>query len=299
MIRVSMARKRNTIGCLFYVALVLLVLVIFLFNRARVQQVIEKTGFTRLFEKKRGAPLEVVVAPPGEPGAGTPGQPGPSSVPLGGPTGTPGSTPATLPGSTPGSSSGTPGQKPSSDVVVELVKPAAPAATARNGGTPGSTAGQGQKPIQRQDQAPPPTRTRQARLFFIAVKPDGDIQLKSVIRPVKYTDAPLTSTLEALLAGPTPAEVNQGLMSLVGPEARLRRAQVKDGTAFLDFSEAFRFNSLGKEGLSAQLQQVVYSATEFSTVKRVQILLEGKTADYLGPEGLYIGKPLSRESFQR
>ena len=62
-----MARKRNTIGCLFYVALVLLVLVIFLFNRARVQQVIEKTGFARLFERKRGSPAEVVVAPPGEP----------------------------------------------------------------------------------------------------------------------------------------------------------------------------------------------------------------------------------------
>jgi len=52
----SMARKRNTIGCLFYIALVLLVLVIFLFNRARVQQVIEKTGFARLFEKKKDTP---------------------------------------------------------------------------------------------------------------------------------------------------------------------------------------------------------------------------------------------------
>ena len=281
-----MARKRNTIGCLFYVALVLLVLVIFLFNRARVQQVIEKTGFARLFERKRGSPAEVVVAPPGEPGPGDAGQPGQS--PAAGPAGTAGSAPASSPDSTPGSSSPATAQQPSSEVVVELSKPAA---TARNGGPPGSTKVQPSS----QDQTTP--RTRQARLFFIAVKPDGGIQLKSVIRPVKYTDAPLTSTLEALLAGPTPAEVNQGLMSLVAPEARLRRAQVKDGTAYLDFSEAFRFNSLGKEGLSAQLQQVVYSATEFSTVKRVQILLEGKTADYLGPEGLYIGKPLSRESF--
>jgi spore germination protein GerM len=165
-------------------------------------------------------------------------------------------------------------------VVVQLVKPQP-------------------QPAGGKEQQPPSIRTRQARLFFIAVKSDGTIQLKSVIRPVKYTDAPLTSTIEALLAGPTPTEVNQGLMSLVAPEARLRRAQVKDGTAYLDFSEAFRFNSLGKEGLSAQLQQVVYSATEFSTVKRVQILLEGKTADYLGPEGLFIGKPLSRDSFQR
>src|SRR4030065_2185815 len=87
MIRVSMARKRNTIGCLFFVALVLLVLVIFLFNRARVQQVIEKTGFARLFERKRGSPAEVVVAPPDEPGPGDAGQPRQSPAPAAGPAG--------------------------------------------------------------------------------------------------------------------------------------------------------------------------------------------------------------------
>jgi hypothetical protein len=294
-----MARKRNTIGCLFYVALVLLVLVIFLFNRVRVQQVIEKTGFIRLFQKRQAAPVEVVVAPP----AAVPGASAPK-----------GSTPASVPGSTsaPGS---TPSRKAPADVVVELVKPSAgakPDGETRQGAKPAREGG-GRREVGTQSASgskdqnapslpasvPDSTRTRQARLFFISVQPDGEIQLKSVIRPVKYTDAPLTSTLEALLAGPTPAEVNQGLMSLVAPEARLRRAQVKDGTAYLDFSEDFRFNSLGKEGLSAQLQQVVYSATEFPTVKRVQILLEGKIADYLGPEGLFIGKPLSRDSFQR
>ncbi len=301
-----MARKRNTIGCLFYVALVLLVLVIFLFNRARVQQVIEKTGFTRLFQKRQAAPVEVVVAPPAAAPAAT-GRNGekPAGADRNGsaPGGSSASTPSSLPGSTPSSVPGsttartqapasTPGstQKPA-DVVVELVKPSAGAQPDREVGA--------QPPAGSKGQEAPSGRTRQARLFFIAVKPDGEIQLKSVIRPVRYTDAPLTSTLEALLAGPTPAEVNQGLMSLVAPAARLRKAQVKDGTAYLDFSEAFRFNSLGKEGLSAQLQQVVYSATEFPTVKRVQILLEGRTEDYLGPEGLFIGKPLSRDSFQR
>jgi spore germination protein GerM len=131
------------------------------------------------------------------------------------------------------------------------------------------------------------------------VQPDGAIQLKSVIRPVQYTDAPLTSTLQALLAGPTSAEVNQGLLSLISPGTRLLKVYIREGTAYLDFSEAFRFNSLGKEGLAAQLKQVVYSATEFSTVKRVQILIDGRSADYLGPEGLYIGKPLGRDSFSQ
>jgi spore germination protein GerM len=271
-----MARKRNTIGCLFYVALVLLVLVVFLFNRAKVQQVIEKTGFAKLFQRRQAAPVEVVVAPPPAPAPRSGGQPaaGPGT--------------AEQSAGTPDSAKPAPAQKAPADVVVQLVKPATPQQPQQPPASPKDP-----------QPAPPPARTRQARLFFIAVQPDGEIQLKSVVRPVKYTDAPLTSTIEALLAGPTPTEVNQGLMSLVAPEARLRRAQVKDGTAYLDFSEAFRFNSLGKEGLSAQLQQVVYSATEFSTVKRVQILLEGKTADYLGPEGLFIGRPLSRDSFQR
>jgi germination protein M len=262
MITLNMARKRHTLGCLFYIALILLALVIFLFNRSRVQEVIEKTGFTRLFERKHVQPVEVVVTPP-------------APAPARGEAAPPAQAPKAARQAAP------------ADVVVELSKPQPPPRKAAVAGQP-AAAGQPAKAE---------ARTRQARLYFIAVRADGRIQLKSVIRPVKYLDAPLTSTLEALLAGPTPAEVSQGLMSLVTPQTRLRRVYVKDGIAYLDFSEAFRFNSLGKEGLAAQLEQVVYSATEFPTVKRVQILLEGKTADYLGPEGIFIGEPLSRDSF--
>jgi spore germination protein GerM len=250
-----MAHKRNTLGCLFYIALVLLALVIFLFNRSRVQEVIEKTGFTKLFERRKPAPVEVVVTPPAANERGT--QPETTA----------------------------PKAAPQEEVVISVDKaPPQPKLP-----VPGNAA----QPVK------PAPKTRQARLFFIAVGSGGSIQLKGVIRPVEYVDAPLTSTLQALLKGPTPTEVNQGLISLISPETRLHRVYVKQDTAYLDFSEAFRFNSLGKEGLAAQLKQVVYSATEFPTVKQVQILIDGKTADYLGPEGLYIGKPLARSSFAR
>jgi spore germination protein GerM len=268
-----MAHKRNTLGCLFYIALVLLALVIFLFNRSRVQEVIEKTGFTRLFERKKPAPVEVVVEPPvrTDNGART-GNGAPA-----------GNEAARERQSQPEPSA--PKAAPQEEVVVSVDK--APQQPRQPGS--GSTA----------QPAKPAAKTRQARLFFIAVDPGGNIQLKGVIRPVEYVDAPLTSTLQALLKGPTPTEVNQGLISLISPETRLRRVYVKQDTAYLDFSEAFRFNSLGKEGLAAQLKQVVYSATEFPTVKQVQILIDGKTASYLSPEGLYIGKPLARSSFAR
>jgi spore germination protein GerM len=231
--------------------------VVFLFNRKTVQEVIEKTGFTRLFQKQPEAPPEVVMTPPQDapPEDEPPRERGPEPERPGG------------------------GQQ----VVVTVQRPADEQRAPEEPSTPREKS---------------QMRTRQARLFYLSVSSDGTIHLKGVVRPVQYTDAPLTATLEALLKGPTAAEVNQGLITMISPDTHLRRLYVKDDTAYLDFNEAFRFNALGKEGLIAQLQQIVYSATEFSNVEQVQFLIEGNVTEYLGPEGLFIGKPLSRESFR-
>jgi spore germination protein GerM len=244
-----MARKKRTLGCLFYIALVLLVLVVFLFNRDRVQDVLEKTGFTKLFEKEAEQPAEVVVTP-------LETQPPEEERPEDSP----------------------PEEQP--DEVVITVEKDAPAQT---------------PPEQPREV---PARTRQARLFFISVTEEGQINMKGVIRPVEYVDAPLTATLEALLQGPTTAEVNQGLITLLSAQTRINSVYIKGTTAYIDFNEAFRFNSLGKEGMVAELKQVVYTATEFPTVQNVQILVEGEISKYLGPEGVAIDKPLGRASFQ-
>ena len=245
-----MAKKRNTLGCLFYIALVLLVLVVFLFNRGRVQEVIEKTGFTKLFEKKPEAPAEIVLTPLKEKETEE-NQPPETEPEFGG-----------------------------REIVVTIEKDS-----------------EARSVPEKKGEQEPQIRSRQSRLFFISVTGGGEITMKGVIRPVEYIDAPLTATLEALLQGPTTAEVNQGLMSLISPQTRLRTVYIKGDTAYVDFNEAFRFNSLGKEGLIAELTQVVYTATEFPTVKSVQILVEGEISKHLGPEGVVIDKPLSRDSF--
>jgi len=248
-----MAKKRRTLGCLFYIALVLLVLVVFLFNRGRVQEVLEKTGFTKLFDKRVEEPAEVVVAPLE---AEQPKEEEKDKSP-------PPAEPEAQP-----------------EEIVITVEKESPAETVP----------------ERREEAP--TRTRQSRLFFISVTEEGQINMKGVIRSVEYVDAPLTATLGALLQGPTTAEVNQGLISLISPQTRINSVYIKGATAYIDFNEAFRFNSLGKEGMIAELKQVVYTATEFPTVKTVQILVEGEISKYLGPEGVAIDKPLGRDSFQ-
>jgi spore germination protein GerM len=140
---------------------------------------------------------------------------------------------------------------------------------------------------------------RKARLFFMAVDQSGGLQMKSVIRPIPSSDSPLRDTLEALLKGPTSQELNTGLLSMIPTESRLRNVTVRDDTASIDFTEGFRFNSQGLEALNAQLRQIVYAATEFPSVKRVQILIEGRKVTYLGTEGVRIDAPLSRSSFRQ
>lgn len=126
---------------------------------------------------------------------------------------------------------------------------------------------------------------------------DGRIIPEAVVREVRYVDSPLTQTIQALLKGPTAEELNKGLLNLIPEKTRLLSAEVQNGIAYLNFNDAFGINPMGVEGFLAELKQIVHTATEFSTVSRVQFLVNGKKLDYLGGEGIYIGRPLSRDSF--
>ncbi len=139
--------------------------------------------------------------------------------------------------------------------------------------------------------------TRQATLYWIRIDGDGTLTRQSSVRTISKSDTPMSDVLEALFAMPLNDELRQGLRTLIPPGTRLRSAWVKDSVAFINVSEEFQFNQYGIEGALGQLSQVVFTATEFPTVKTVQILIEGQKKDYLGAEGVWIGSPLSRASF--
>jgi len=136
-----------------------------------------------------------------------------------------------------------------------------------------------------------------ARLFFIRVSDEGKISVNSVLRPLAQTGSPLTSSIRALIDGPRPGELSNDILSLIPDGSTLIGARIEGSIAFLDFNEQFRFNALGLEGYRAQVEQVVYTATEFPSVDKVQILIEGQRVDYLGGEGFWVGGPLGRDDF--
>jgi len=143
---------------------------------------------------------------------------------------------------------------------------------------------------------PPPVQTRDRTIYFANVGGDGQILHSKVTRKIPLSDSPMQDALNALIAGPTAEELGRGLLNLIPKNTRILSATVRGSTAYISFSEDFLFNTFGVEGYVAQLRQIVWTVTEFQNVKDVQILVDGRRLDYLG-EGIWIGSPISRQSF--
>ena len=150
-----------------------------------------------------------------------------------------------------------------------------------------------------QTQQPPvqtPVQTRERSIYFTQIDKDGQILQSRVTRNMPVTESPMVDVLNAMLAGPSSEEINRGILNLIPRNTRILNATIRGTTAYISFSEDFLFNTFGVEGYVAQLRQIVWTVTEFSTVDDVQVLIEGRRMDYLG-EGIYIGSPISRLSF--
>jgi germination protein M len=192
---------------------------------------------------------------------------------------------------------GAPPAAPSAPAATPAAPPAdAPATAVPERRSSGNVRREPSADVFREPSADVKPALRRARLHFIAIGPDGTTSTVAVDRDLPQSDSPLRDAILALLAGPDPREKGQGLASMIPAETRLRSATVKSRTAYLDFTESFRFTAGGLEGLAAEIRQVVRTATEFPTVDKVQILIEGEKVRYLGTEGVRIDEPLTPAS---
>ena len=138
--------------------------------------------------------------------------------------------------------------------------------------------------------------TRDRALYFIRIGSDGSVLRVRADRGLPASDSPLRDVIQALIAGPNAEESQRGLISLIPGGTRLLSIAIRGETAYINFNEDFQYNTYGTEGYNSQLRQIVFTATEFPTVRDVQILIEGNRVDFLG-ENIWIGSPLSREMF--
>ncbi|MCK5154500.1 MAG: GerMN domain-containing protein, partial [Spirochaetales bacterium] len=228
-----MKKKKSSIGCLFWIALILLILVVFLFSRSRIESVMETTGFLNFLssrEQKEDPEIERIITEEDE-------------------------TAITVENSL-----DTNTQEPVTTITPEIKIDIPESETITDS----------------ENQSVAEKNMRSSTLYFVNVSDENKISLQGMMRPVYYDDSPLTETLIALISGLTSSELNKGLLSLIPAGTEILGISVANMTATINFNEALSFNNFGREGLEAELKQIVYTATEFSTVDKVQILINGQ-----------------------
>lgn len=138
--------------------------------------------------------------------------------------------------------------------------------------------------------APPPSRVTYQVWFANA---DG---LFVTYRSETATPRVGTAALESLLEGPDDFERGYGLTSEVPDGTQLLGLTIEDGIARVDLTSEFESGG-GSASMQTRIAQVVYTITQFPTVKGVLFSLDGQPVDVIGGEGIVVDEPLTRRGF--
>ena len=142
-----------------------------------------------------------------------------------------------------------------------------------------------------------PAGTMLVRAYFVLGGQPGSVGLVPVLREVPTTTQVATAAMNALLTGPTADEsAGRTITSDVPAATRLLGISIKNGVATVDLSTEFDSGG-GSASMHYRLAQVVYTLTQFSTVKSVVFQVEGETVTVFGSEGIVLDGPVGRVDY--
>lgn len=122
-------------------------------------------------------------------------------------------------------------------------------------------------------------------------------KLGVALREVPKSQAVARAAMEQLLAGPTAAEQGYGLSSQVPAGTKLLGLSIANGVARVDLSGEFASGG-GSLSVTLRLAQLVYTLTQFSTVERVELMLDGQVVDVFTGEGIVMDMADTRPDFE-
>lgn len=203
-----------------------------------------------------------------------------------------------------GSETGRSGTSPGADRPSTPSAPSTGDTTAGTTGTGGATPGQGSStspttPGMPNTPGKPTTPTtpgggnRQERtsVYFLHGEKVSPAP-RSVTAPTTAAGA-----LRALLAGPDRYERGNGRSTAIPSGTTLRSIVVRRHVATIDLSGRYDDGG-GSLSMQARLAQVVFTATRFPTIHKVQFELDGKPVTSFGGEGIVLNHPVGRADFE-
>jgi sporulation and spore germination protein/immunoglobulin-like protein involved in spore germination len=148
--------------------------------------------------------------------------------------------------------------------------------------------------------APPasPNGTTIVRAYFFLDGPQGSAGILPVLREVGGTKAVATAAMTALLAGPSSREQNATpkISTTIPAGTQLLGLTIKNSVATVDLSREFETGG-GSASVLGRLGQVVYTLTQFPSVKSVLFEVEGREVHAFGGEGAVLDGPVGRSDY--
>ena len=142
-----------------------------------------------------------------------------------------------------------------------------------------------------------PTTTGEASTTALRVYFVRDELMGAAGRTSEGTQAVGAAALRQLLAGPSTEERAAGLGSEIPAGTELLGLSIADGVATVDLSKAFESGG-GSTSMQLRVAQVVYTLTQFPTVKRVAFRIDGGPVEAIGGEGVVVDPPVGRAAFE-
>ncbi|MGB2876202.1 MAG: GerMN domain-containing protein [Gaiellaceae bacterium] len=121
-------------------------------------------------------------------------------------------------------------------------------------------------------------------------------QLTAARRVQAPTPGVATAAVTKLLAGPTRTERAAGLISDIPAGTRLLGISIHHGVATVDLTSEYQAGGSSRS-LQVRLGQVVYTLTQFPTVKAVRFRLDGTPVNVFSSQGIVLDHPVGRNDY--
>jgi germination protein M len=144
---------------------------------------------------------------------------------------------------------------------------------------------------------PSPTPTEGETMTYEVWFASGDGWLFPTHRTEPANPSIGSASLTALLAGPNELERAAGVSTAAPAGTELLGLSIADGTATVDLSGQFESGG-GSLSVMLRLAQLVYTLTQFPTVDRVALELDGEPVEVFSGEGVIVDPPMTRETFE-
>jgi sporulation and spore germination protein/immunoglobulin-like protein involved in spore germination len=143
-----------------------------------------------------------------------------------------------------------------------------------------------------------PQGTTIVRAYFVLAGPTGSAGLVPVLREIAATTGVAKAAMNALLAGPSPREAaaTPAISTTVPAGTQLLGLTITNGVATVDLSREFESGG-GSASVLGRLAQVVYTLTQFPSVKSVLFEVEGREVHAFGGEGAVLDGPVGRSDY--